>query len=416
MSAETPTTAALVHTTPSPVPATSSVAQPKPVSAVPGIESEWLRFALEPTKVRGGNRVEVLRDGRGTFPAMLSAIAAAKRHVNLATYTFASDGTGREFAAALAERVKAGVEVNVIYDSIGSIDESEEIYDRMRADGINVIEYHPIRPWRPRWGWWRRDHRKILVVDGEVGFAGGLNIADLYQAPEKGGLGWRDTHVRVDGPAVEDLQRFFIAVWRRAGGRRLDKRRYLPPLVPVGDSPVSIVGNTLLWNRWAIRRSALTAFRMARRSIWIANAYFVPDGTILGEIMRARARGVDVRIMVPGDNENRVVGWAARSLYQMLLDEGVRIFEWMGPMLHAKTMVVDGVWTTVGSFNLDRWSLVNNLEVSVNSFARSVGAELERMFEEDLLLCEEVTLEKWQRRPASWRMKEWACSWLKPWL
>ena len=389
---------------------------PIPASAPAIAPAEWTRYAMDPARVREGNHVEVLRDGSGTFPAMLEAIAGARRHVNLATYTFASDGTGRTFAEALSERARAGVEVNVIYDSIGSTDASEDVFEGMRRAGVNVIEYHPIRPWKPRWGWWRRDHRKILVVDGEVGFAGGLNIADLYAAPEKGGAGWRDTHVRLEGPAVEDLQRFFIAVWRRAGGRRLAKRRYLPPLVPVAGTPVRVVGNTLLWNRWAIRRSALTAFRAARRTIWIANAYFVPDGTILGEIVRARGRGVDVRVMVPGKNDNPVVGWAARSLYAMLLGEGVRVFEWMGPMLHAKTMVVDGIWSTVGSFNLDRWSLFNNLEVSVNAFDPAVGGELERMFTQDMLLCEEITAERWQRRPASWRVKEWLCGWLKPWL
>ena len=375
-----------------------------------------LRYAADAAAVRHGNRLQVLRDGRATFPAMLEAISQARRHVNLATYTFASDATGRTFADALIERARAGVEVNVSYDSIGSIDATEELFAEMTDAGVNVLAYRPLRPWTPRWGWWRRDHRKILVVDGETGFAGGLNIADLYAAPEKGGAGWRDTHVKVEGPAVADLQRSFIAVWRRAGGRRLDKRRYLPPLVPIGESPATVVGNTLLWNRWAIRKAALTAFRAARRSIWIANAYFVPDGTILGEIVRARARGVDVRLMVPGNNENAIVGWASRSLYKMLLEEGVRIFEWMGPMLHAKTMTVDGVWSTVGSFNLDRWSLLNNLEICVNAFDPAVASELETMFEQDLMLCREVTLDGWLRRPVSWQVKEWLCSWLSPWL
>lgn len=390
--------------------------QGPPAVPRPTALAEWLRYAAEPFLVREGNALTVLRDGRATFPAMLEAITAAKRHVNLATYTFASDSTGWTFAHALSERARAGVEVNVLYDSVGSTDASEDVFAAMRSAGVNVVEYHPIRPWKPRWGWWRRDHRKILVADGEVGFAGGLNIADLYAAPEKGGSGWRDTHLRIEGPAVADLQRFFIAVWRRAGGRRLDKRRYLPRLAPAGTVPVRVVGNTLLWNRWAIRRAALAAFRAAKRSIWIANAYFVPDGTILGEIVRARARGVDVRLMLPGNSDVRVVGWASRSLYRMLLDEQVRIFEWMGPMLHAKTMVVDGVWSAVGSFNLDRWSLVNNLEVSVNAFDPAVAAELETMFEADLARCTEITLDSWMRRPASWRIREWLASWLKPWL
>ncbi len=388
-------------------------APPEPPSGPP---PDWIRYAVDSRRVRHGNRIHLLRDGAATFPAMLAAIDEAKAHVNLASYTFASDSTGRTFAEALKARAKEGVEVNVIYDSIGSNDASQEIFDDMTAAGVNVVEYHPIRPWRARWGWWRRDHRKILVVDGTAGFAGGLNIADAYNAPDKGGGGWRDTHLKLEGPSVSDLQRFFIAVWRRAGGRRLDKKRYLPPVAAVGRTPVSIVGNTLLWNRWAIRRAALTAFRAAKKKIWIANAYFIPDNTILGELLRARDRGVDVRFMLPRVNDVAVVGLASRSFYKVLLDEGVRVFEWVGPMLHAKTMTIDGVWSAVGSFNLDRWSIVQNLEVSVNSFDPEVAAGLEAMFTEDLAKCVEVTRETWRLR--SWRERtlEWLASWLSPWL
>ncbi len=383
-------------------------------TAIPA--ADWQRFADDARTVRRGNRAIVLRDGHATFPEMLNAIAAAERHVNLASYTFASDATGRTFAEALSDRARAGVEVNLLYDGFGSADSSEAMFDAMAEAGVHVVEYRPIGPGSRRWGWWRRDHRKILVVDGTVGFAGGLNIADTYQAPEKGGGGWRDTHLRLEGPAVADLQKFFIGVWRRAGGRKLAKRRYLPYLREMGATPVRVVGNTLLWNRWAIRKSALAAFRAATRSIWIANAYFVPDNEILAEILRARGRAVDVRLMVPRRSDMPIVAAATRSLYRMLLDEGVRIFEWSGPMLHAKTMVVDGTWAAVGSFNLDRWSLLNNLEVSVNLFDPAVGAELERMFETDAARCQEVTREAWRQRPRIDRVVEWLAGLLKPWL
>lgn len=376
----------------------------------------WMRYAAEPSRVRTGNRVRLLRDGRATFPEMLAAIAGAHQHVNLASYTFNSDVTGRTFAEALTERAKAGVEVNLIYDAIGSSDASQDIFDRMTAAGVNVIEYHPLRPWAPRWGWWRRDHHKILVVDGEIGFTGGVNIADSFAPPEKGGGGWRDTHIKIEGPVVGDLQRFFIAVWRRAGGRRLHKKAYLPPLKQAGATPSRVIGNTLLWNRWAIRKAVLQAFRAAERSIWIANAYFIPDNTIFAELLRARARGVDVRLMLPRKSDVKIVAFAARSYYQALLDEGVRIFEWTGPMLHAKTMVVDGVWSAVGSFNLDRWSLLNNLEVSLTLFDPAVAAELERMFVEDALLCEEIVPAAWRLRPARERWLERLAGLLSPWL
>lgn len=388
----------------------ANVLAPRPV------ETDWVPYAAVPARVRVGNRIQLLRDGSATFPAMLEAISGARQHVNLASYLFAGDATGRLFASALAEKARSGVQVNLLYDAIGSSDTPRELFDRLEEAGVNVVEYHPIRPWKARWGWWRRDHRKILVVDGRTGFAGGVNIADDYQPPEKGGGGWRDTHLRVEGPAVADLQRFFIAVWRRAGGRRLPKKSYLPPLPRAGPTPARVVGNTLLWNRWAIRKAALVAFRAARRSIWIANAYFVPDGAILGEILRARARGVDVRIMVPHQSDVPIVSAATRAHYTMLLDEGIRVFEWSGPMLHAKTMTVDGMWSAVGSFNLDRWSLTNNLEVSVNVFDTVVSAELERMFEDDMGRCEEITREAWSRRGRGDRIMEWLAMWLAPWL
>ncbi|HVO31826.1 MAG TPA: phospholipase D-like domain-containing protein [bacterium] len=376
----------------------------------------WTRYSSEPARIRTGNRARLLRDGAAAFPEMLAAIAGAKKHINLASYIFASDGTGRDFSGALAERARAGVHVNVIYDAIGSSDSAQDVFDVMTDAGVNVIEYHPIRPWRPRWGWWRRDHRKILVVDGVIGFTGGINIADLNAPLERGGGGWRDTHVKIEGPVVADLQASFIAVWRRAGGRRLHKRDYLPSLVHVGATPARVVGNTLLWNRWSIRRAILAAFRAATRNIWIANAYFVPDAAIVGELIRARGRGVDVRIMVPRKSDVRVVAYASRNRYQWLLDEGIRIFEWTGPMLHAKTIVVDGVWSGVGTFNFDRWSLVNNLEVTVNLFDPAVAVELERMFIEDQARCVEVTREAWLRRAGYERMLESLAGLLSPWL
>lgn len=394
-------------------PAPPAAVEPEPAPLPPTI---WARYAAEPARVRIGNRARLLRDGTATYPEMLAAIAGATKHVNLASYIFASDATGRTFAEALAERARAGVQVNVLYDAIGSSDSAQSVFDLMIDAGAKVVEYHPLRPWRPRWGWWRRDHRKILVVDGRIGFTGGVNIADFYQASEKGGGGWRDTHLKIEGPVVADLQRFFIAVWRRAGGRRLVKREYLPTLAHVGSSPARVVGNTLIFNRWAIRKAILVAVRAAQRSIWIANAYFVPDPTILAELIRARARGVDVRLMVPRKTDVRIVAYATRSRYQMMLDEGIRIFEWTGPMLHAKTIVIDGVWSAVGSFNFDRWSLVNNLEVTVNLFDPAVGAELERMFVTDQSRCVEIVPDRWPMRPNFERLLERLASLLSPWL
>lgn len=201
------------------------------------------RYLLSPQRITDGNEVTLLVDGGQAYPAMLESIAAARRTVNLETYILASDHTGWQFARALADRARAGVEVNLLLDGLGSMGVSSNLLSHMAVAGVRICWYRPLLPWRRGWGWWRRDHKKILVVDGVVGFVGGLNIGDDYADVESGGRGWRDTHARLCGPVVRQLQRAFLKTWRKANGARLDTQRYLPRPDTVGDARAVIMTN-----------------------------------------------------------------------------------------------------------------------------------------------------------------------------
>jgi cardiolipin synthase len=261
----------------------------------------------------------------------------------------------------------------------------------MEDAGIRVYQYGPLFPWRPRWSWLRRDHRKLLVVDGTIGFAGGINICDDEAPPLWGGRGWRDLHVRVEGPSARDMQRAFLATWRRGSGVALDRKKHLTRVDPSGKTAVRVVGNFWIWNRRSIRRSLLYAVRAAKKSIYVENAYFLPDERLLRALRRAVRRGVDVRVVVPGYSDVRVVEWATRALYPRLLKAGIRVFEWKGAMLHAKAACIDGMWSTIGSFNLDRWSAVDNIELTVNILDKHFGAGLAEVLEADMRKSQEIT-------------------------
>lgn len=331
-------------------------------------------------QVKPGNALELLQNGAATFPAMLSAMRAATESINLAVYWFSDDAVGQRFADVLKERARDGIEVNLIYDGWGSFETPYEFFEDLEEAGVRVQEHHPILPWRPRWSWFTRDHRKLLVVDGEVAFVGGINICD-HEAPRTwGGSGWRDLHVRVAGPAVRDLQRGFLATWRRGGGRRLDRKRYVKPVPACGSSAVHVVGHFFVGRR-SIRRSLDRAIKAARRFIYIENAYFLPDDRLLRALRRAVRRGVDVRVVVPGDSDIKVVQWATEALYPKLHAMGVRVFEWRGSVLHSKAVCVDGVWSSIGSFNLDRMSAADNLELAVNALDETFGQALARLME-----------------------------------
>lgn len=358
------------------------------------------RYLRKPQQISHGNEVRLLVDGGQAYSAMLDAIAEARETVNLETYIFASDETGWRFARALAKSAQRGVEVNVLLDGYGSVGCATSLLNYLAEAGIRVTWYKPLAPWRSGWGWWRRDHKKILVVDGGVGFVGGLNIGDDYADLASGGRGWRDTHARIAGPVVAGLQQSFLRTWRKSGGPRLDPSTHLPDLATVGSSDAVILTNRIHKERRQIRKAYVYALRRAQRYIYLTSAYFVPSHRIRSRLRKACARGVDVRILLAGASDIALVTRAARHLYAKLLKCGVRIYEWGGPMIHAKTAVVDGVWSTVGSCNLDFMSMRYNLESNVVVLNDALADPLTELFHLDLERATEIHLAEWRRR--SW--------------
>ena len=367
----------------------------------------------------GTHRVSVLRDGDQTFTAMLGAIRAAQRTICLETYIFQEDHTGKRFIEALLERAQAGVEVSLLVDGWGTGNLSAELKQRFRAAGVKWLVFGPVRFSRRLERWVsrlrRRDHRKILVVDGKVGFTGGLNIADAYAGDEVGGGRWRDTHVRVDGHAALELQALFLETWRKYRGPALDVTRYSSP-PREAPSGIRVVANNFGRANRDIRRAYQQAFNRAQSRIAVMNAYFVPPSRLLKTLRHAVRKGVQVSIIIGAATDVKLVLLASRHLYARLLRSGVRLYEWEERVLHAKTAVIDGRWSTIGSANLDSLSLQANLEVNVVIEDAAVGEAMERMFEEDLKKTREVTLDWVKERPWLERSFWWLAYQVRYWL
>ena len=357
-----------------------------------------------------GNRVTLLHDGEQAFPAMLEAIAEAKREILLEMYWFASDEVGRQFADALISKAEAGVFVRVIYDAVGSIQSDNSMFAKMREAGCEVEQYNPIAPWRARFRIGllnNRDHRKLLVVDRQVGFTGGVNLGDEWAPESAGGAGWRDDTIRIEGPAVKQMCDIFDFGWRRIVEPPTSARPRLRPPVDTGlgeGSRVRVLANHYFRERRAIRQAYLRRIESAERSVCITNSYFVPDGRIRRLLARAVDRGAEVRVIVPGKSDVPAVRHAARKLYGRLLEAGIQLYEWQGPNLHAKTAVIDGAWCTVGTYNLDSRSMRFNLEVVAAVEDAAVAGAMEERFNVDLERTEPVTYEDWRRRPLHQRM------------
>lgn len=356
-----------------------------------------------------GNRVTLLHDGEQAFPAMLEAISQAKREILLEMYWFSSDQVGQQFADALSAKAEAGVGVRVIYDAVGSIQSDNRMFARMRDAGCQVEEYNPIAPWRARFRIGvlnNRDHRKLLVVDRQVGFTGGVNLGDEWAPKGAGGEGWRDDTIRIEGPAAEQMCDIFNYGWRRILEPAAAKPRFRPP-VDTGDgqgSRVRVLANHYFRERRAIRQAYLHRIRAAERSVCITNSYFVPDGQIRRVLSQAVERDVEVRVIVPGQSDVMAVRHAARKLYGRLLEAGIQLYEWQGSILHSKTAVIDGQWCTVGTYNLDARSLRFNLEVIAAVEDAAVAGAIEERFNLDLAHAKPVSYEEWRRRPWHVRM------------
>jgi cardiolipin synthase len=356
-----------------------------------------------------GNDVELLHDGEACFAAMLEAIDGAHSEVLLDMYWFASDRSGRRFADALSRKAREGAVVRIIYDSVGSWEADDGMFDAMRRAGCRVHEYHPVAPWRRRFNIGvvnHRDHRKMLVVDGDVCLTGGINLGDPWAPESEGGGGWRDDMLRIEGPAAAHMRGAFADTWYALEGEQLGHVEGPPPERQEDGATVRILASRHRREQRAIRREYLVRIRRARHRIFIANAYFVPDSFVRRGLGRAAERGVDVRILVPGRSDVPAVHYAGRRTYEWLLASGVQLYAWRGSMLHAKSSVVDGRWCTVGSYNLDWRSWRFNLEVAAIVEDEELGRRMEERFALDLEHASSITLHSWRERALSDRVLE----------
>lgn len=361
-----------------------------------------------------GNAVTILVDGPATHTAMFEAIASARDHVNIESYIVEDDGPGEELAQLLIRKCAEGVRINLIFDAWGSWRTPARYFERLRAAGVQLLEFNPINPFRHpiAWSLHLRDHRKLTVVDGRIGFIGGVNISSVYSpassgTPQSATGCWRDTHVRIEGPVVARLQRLFLDHWRASSHGPAQPADYFPALAEAGGERVAVAACDAGRRRNPFYRALLNAIDGAEERIFVTSAYFVPTRRLVRRLIAAARRGVDVRLALPGVSDVWAPLAAGRSIYGRLLSSGVRIFERHNAMLHAKTVVIDGVWATVGSSNMDWRSILHNAEANVVVVDRGFAARMEELFRCDVEQSREVTHESWSQRPLVSRATEW---------
>jgi len=376
-----------------------------------------LEEAIVGSPLTVGNKVALLQDGPATFKLMFAAIRNAKDHINMETYIIEDDEVGNRFSDALIRKQAQGVQVNFIYDSVGSINTPAAFFKRLTDSGIKVLEFNPVNPLTAKKGWDvnLRDHRKLLIVDGRTAFLGGINISSVYsggsfsqrskQRPE-GGPPWRDTHMQVEGPVVGEFQKMFLATWEKQKGETLAPRKYFPQLGNRGKEVVRAIGSSPDEPYSLIYATLISAIGSAETTVLLTNAYFVPDPQLLAALKDAVQRGVDVRIILPSNTDSWLVFHAGRSYYAELLGAGVKIYERHDALLHSKTALIDGVWSTIGSTNLDWRSFLHNEEVNAVILGQEFGAQMQSMFETDLASSSPITLEQWEQRSIGDRLKE----------
>jgi cardiolipin synthase len=346
----------------------------------------------------GGNQVRVLQDGADHYSAWLGAIRTAKRTIFFESYIIHEDESGAEFADALAERARAGVQVRLIYDWVGALGKtSRRFWRRLSAAGVEVRCFNPPRLGSP-FGWVNRDHRKMLAVDGRIGFVTGLCIGRMWMGdPARGVEGWRDTGVEVHGPAVADIERAFAQVWATIGDPIPESELHQrSAIAAVGDTALRIVASAP--GRTGVLRVDQLIASAARQTLWLADAYFAGMPSYVQALRAAALDGVDVRLLVPGVSDLPWLRPLSRFGYRPLLEAGVRVYEWNGPMMHAKTAVADGRWARVGSSNLNIASWIGNYELDVVVEDERFAETMERMFLADLGHATELVLESGRRR------------------
>jgi cardiolipin synthase len=371
-------------------------------------EPQFLRsmgVLLGPT-ILEGNRVEHLENGDQIFPSMLEAIRSAKKTITFETYIYWSGDIGKAFADALCERARAGVKVHVLLDWVGSAKMDKALVESMKNCGAEIERYH-----EPAWynltRMNNRTHRKVLVVDGVIGFTGGVGVADQWTGDAQDKEHWRDSHFRVEGPVAAEFQAVFLDNWMKATGRVLHSPDYFPKIEHAGTTPAQMFSSSPTGGSESMQLMYLLSIASASKSILLSSSYFVPDELALKALVDAAKRGVRIRIITPGEHiDTEVVRRASRARWGDLLKAGVEIFEYQPTMFHCKVMVVDGFLVSTGSTNFDNRSFRLNDEANLNIYDAAFAAEMVKVFEKDLAKSRRITLESWEGRPVTEKMIE----------
>ena len=376
-----------------------------------------------------GNRVTLLQDGPSTYQALYAAMAGAKNSIDMESYIIEDDEVGQRFATELKAAQARGVVVNLIYDSVGSLDTPKAYFDDLAAHGVNTLQFNPVDPLKAKAGWDvnSRDHRKLTIVDGRTAFVGGINISSVYSGgsfrqhtkyePGHGQkVPWRDTDLQIDGPVVADFQKLFMDTWARQKGKPMASADYFPQIERQGDVVVRAIGGTSTEPYSQIYATLVSAIRSSSTSILLANAYFDPDPQLMGAIKDAAKRGVDVQLLLPSVSDTWLVSAAGRRHYGQLLEAGVKIYERQGALLHSKTTLIDGVWCAVGSTNLDWRSFLHNDEIDAIVLSQGFGDQMRAAFQNDLAQSQQLTMDKWQSRGLWLKMQEITAGMWEYWL
>ncbi len=353
-----------------------------------------------------GNKVTELVNGNQIFPAMLEAIRSARRSITFETFIYWTGEIGREFAEALAERAAAGVKVHVLLDWVGTSKLDDEALELMKSSGVQIEKYHPLR-WYNLGRVNNRTHRKLLVIDGKIGFTGGVGIADKWNGDARNPDEWRDSHYRVEGPAVAQMQAAFMDNWMKSRGEVLHGDDFFPTTERAGEHYAQMFKSSSTEGSESVRLMYLLTIASAEKSILIANAYFVPDDLSVETLVTAARRGVRIEIILPGTKiDTEITRKASRSRWGKLLEAGIEILEFQPTMFHCKTVIVDDIWVSVGSTNFDSRSFRLNDEANLNVYDADFARRQTALFVADKARTHRVTLEEWQHRPLREKIME----------
>lgn len=365
-----------------------------------------------------GNSTRILRDGKQTFPAVFAAIEGAQHHINLEYYILEDiEYEGKRLSDLLIRKQKQGVAVHVIYDSFGSSTTPPEFFEKLKKGGVKLLEFNPLNPLAAKKGYepLDRDHRKILIVDGKLAILGGINLSTTYQSSGKGKSGaakghendyWRDTDVEIRGPVVASIQKLFVRQWKKEKGGAIDETTFYPKLASQGSELIRMIGSTPDKEIQRYYVTLISAIRSAQKNIWITAAYFFPTDEQVDDLIAAVRAGVDVRIIMPDKSDAGIAITMQHKHYKKLLKGGVRLWETHGVVQHSKTVTIDGVWSVIGSSNIDQRSVVFNDESDVVIVGEKTAADLEALFTQDASTAEEITLNTWKKRPIGEKFKD----------